>query len=272
MSQNENNLEPDSGGRNPVTRRRFVGSLGAAAVVGGAVTAGGATLAARRLAAASEEASRPPDPTGGSPKQAPRTRRLSMILDLDRCIGCQACSVACKAEHGIRLGGFRAWVSEKEVGCYPTVSRLFLPRLCNHCEHPPCLDVCPTGATYKRDDGLVAIDKSRCIGCRHCMKACPYGVRYFNPSRSADEKAFPALTHGTVDKCDFCSHRIDRGVVPACVNTCPVGARIFGDLNDPEGQIQRLKAEGVVQPLLPEFGTGPSVFYKGGRPEVFKES
>jgi tetrathionate reductase subunit B len=189
-------------------------------------------------------------------------RRLAMVVDLDRCVGCQACSVACKAEHGVRLGGFRSWVLAKEVGRYPNVTRVFLPRLCNHCEHPPCVDVCPTGATYKRDDGLVDIDRSRCIGCRHCMAACPYGSRYFNPSRSPDEGRFPALTHGTVDKCDFCAHRVDNGVVPACVNTCPAGARLFGDMNAPEGDVHELVATGSTRPLLLEFGTKPSVFYK----------
>jgi len=182
------------------------------------------------------------------------------------------CSVACKAEHGVRLGVFRAWVSRKETGDYPTVKRHFLPRLCNHCESPACEKVCPTGATYKRDDGLVAIDHDRCIGCRHCMGACPYNVRYFNPDHNPDEEQFPALTHGTVDKCDFCMHRVDNGVVPACLNTCPAGARIFGNLNDPDSEVSRLAAVRTAVALLPQFGTGPSVFYIGGRPEVFEEA
>jgi tetrathionate reductase subunit B len=200
-----------------------------------------------------------------------KPRRLAMVIDLDRCLGCNACSVSCKAENGVRLGGFRSWVSEKETGRYPIVTRAFLPRLCNHCEKPACQKVCPVGATYKRDDGLVAINKSKCIGCRYCMAACPYGVRYFNPRRDSTEaRLFPARTYGTVDKCDFCVHRVDNGIVPSCVNTCIANARVFGDLNDPEGAVnQALKSDGPVT-LLPEFGTGPSVFYKGGQPKLFK--
>lgn len=234
-------------------RRRFVGGVGVA------VASAAGALAGRAVGAGEHDSALPP-------------RRLAMLIDLDRCIGCQACSVSCKAEHGVRLGGFRSWVSELEVGRYPNVTRLFLPRLCNHCEHPRCLDVCPTGATYRRGDGLVAIDKTRCIGCRHCMGACPYGARYFNPTESPLEEAFPALTHGTVDKCDFCAHRIDRGVVPACVNTCPAGARIFGDLADAEDEVHRRVAGGRAPPLLPEFETGPAVFYLGGAPDAFRSA
>jgi tetrathionate reductase subunit B len=197
--------------------------------------------------------------------------RLAMVVDLDRCIGCNACSVSCKAENGVRLGGFRSWVSERETGKYPMVSRVFLPRQCNHCEKPPCQKVCPVGATYIRDDGIVAIDKSKCIGCRYCMVACPYGARYFNPRKDSKEaRLFPARTFGTVDKCDFCVHRVDSGVVPACVNTCIANARVFGDLNDPESAAHKiLEGERRVS-LLPEFGSNPSVFYKGGQPMLFK--
>jgi tetrathionate reductase subunit B len=197
-------------------------------------------------------------------------KRLAMVIDLDRCVGCQACTVACKAEHGVRLGVFRAWVSQKETGKYPAVKRHYLPRLCNHCENPACEKVCPTGATFKRDDGIVAIDHEKCIGCRHCMGACPYNARYYNPDRNPSEEQFPAGTHGTVDKCDFCLHRVDNGVVPACVNTCPSGARIFGDLNDPDSEVSKLISIEEVLTLLPQFGTGPSVFYRGGDPGAFE--
>jgi tetrathionate reductase subunit B len=200
-----------------------------------------------------------------------RKKHLVMVIDLERCIGCQACTVACKAENGVRLGAFRAWVSRKESGEYPAVKRHFLPRLCNHCKNPACETVCPTGATFKRDDGIVAIDHKKCIGCRHCMGACPYNVRYYNPDRDPGEERFPARTHGTVDKCDFCLHRVDKGVVPACVNTCPTGARIFGDLSDPGDEVNRLVSGGTAVTLLPQFGTEPSVFYISGDPGLFEE-
>jgi tetrathionate reductase subunit B len=181
--------------------------------------------------------------------------------------------VACKSENGVRLGGFRSWVSEKEVGKYPNVTRHFLPRLCNHCQNPPCARVCPTGATHRRDDGIVEIDKTKCIGCRHCMGACPYNARFFNPTHDPEgERMFPSLTRGTVDKCDFCLHRMENGIVPSCVNTCPAQARTFGDLTDAGSDVSRLLPAGGATTLLPEYGTKPSVFYIGGNPGAFKGS
>ncbi len=231
------------------------------------VKSGGVALAATIGAVAAGTAV-----SGPETEAAVATKRLAMVIDLSRCSGCQACVVACKAEHSVRLGVFRSWVSKKETGGYPAVKRRFLPRMCNHCKNPACLDVCPTGATYKRDDGLVAIDKSKCIGCRHCMGACPYNARYFNTDHDPEtEQLFPATTHGTVDKCDFCARRVDNGIVPACVNTCPMSARIFGDLNDPTNTITQLRASATTTTLLPELGTAPSVFYAGGHPDAFRE-
>jgi len=196
-----------------------------------------------------------------------RRGRKAMVIDLTRCMGCHACAVACKAEHGVRLGGFRSWVSEEEAGTYPAVTREFLPRLCNHCRNAPCLKVCPTGATSRRGDGIVVIDPERCIGCRHCMAACPYQARYFNSQKdpNREQERFPARTHGTVDKCDFCARRVDSGGVPACVATCPASARVFGDAEDPGSAVSRLLRSTASSALLEDLGTQPSVFYVGRR-------
>lgn len=200
-----------------------------------------------------------------------RSVHMVMVIDLRRCTGCHSCAVACKAEHGVRLGGFRSWVSEQEIGRYPDVTREFLPRLCNQCRNSPCLRVCPTGATSRRADGIIHVDPERCIGCRHCMAACPYNARYFNPQRDPGEeqRRFPARTHGTVDKCDFCSERVDTGQQPACVATCPASARAFGDAADSTSDVARLLGREKAAALLADLGTRPSVVYIGGRPAAF---
>lgn len=174
----------------------------------------------------------------------------AMVLDTRRCIGCHACSVACKTEYAVPLGATRSWVEYVEKGTFPHVSRQFLPRLCNHCRNPQCVNVCPTGATFKRDeDGIVVVDSDICIGCKYCIQACPYDVRFIHPDT------------GTADKCDFCLHRVSRGVAPSCVNTCQGKARIFGDMNDPESEVARLIATQPVTVLRQGMGTQPSVFY-----------
>lgn len=174
----------------------------------------------------------------------------AMVIDTRKCIGCQACTVACKAEFEVPLGVNRSWVESVEKGEFPNVSRSFLPRLCNQCDKPDCVDVCPTGATYKRkEDGIVVVDADICIGCKYCMQACPYDSRFINPNT------------GTADKCDFCLHRVEQGLVPSCVNTCQGKARIFGDLNDPESEVSKLVSRNPVTVLRPEMGTKPNVFY-----------
>jgi tetrathionate reductase subunit B len=175
-----------------------------------------------------------------------------MVIDIHRCSGCHACSVACKAEFDVPLGATRSWVEYVEKGTYPDAQRSFLPRLCNHCSEPQCVDVCPTGATYKRgEDGIVVVDEDTCIGCKYCMQACPYDARFINP-----------IT-GSADKCDFCLHRVKGGMVPSCVNTCQGRARVFGDLNDPNSEVSRLIASNPVTVLRQEMGTKPNVFYIG---------
>lgn len=177
-------------------------------------------------------------------------KRYGMLIDIRRCYGVHACSVACKAENDVPLGQTRSWVEYIEKGTYPNVTRSFLPRLCNQCEKPACVSVCPTGATWKREeDGIVVVDDDICIGCKYCVHACPYDARYPNP------------VTGTVDKCDFCIHRVAKGLEPACVEACPSRARIFGDLNDPESEISKMIATNPVTVLRPEKGTEPNVFY-----------
>jgi len=195
-----------------------------------------------------------------------QNKQYGMVIDTRRCIGCHACTVACKSEFDVPLGENRSWVEYVEKGTYPNVSRSFLPRLCNHCSEPPCVPVCPTNATYKRNqDGIVVIDQGLCIGCKYCIQACPYDARFINP------------VTGWADKCDFCIHRVSQGLEPSCVSTCVGGARIFGDLADLESNISTLVAKNQVTVLRREMGTFPNVYYIGAdhtdeldarRPEV----
>jgi phenylacetyl-CoA:acceptor oxidoreductase subunit 1 len=209
-----------------------------------------------------------------------------MVIDLFRCIGCHACTYACKAENTTGKGIFWTLVYDYERGKYPNVIRSFLPILCMHCENAPCEQVCPSGATYRRVDGIIAIDQNKCISCRACMVACPYHVRFQNPGGSylaaeghQKQERYAPRQPGIVEKCNFCKDRIEWGIAhgltpgvewdanPACVNACPVNARTFGNLDDPESEISRLTSSQKGEVLHEEFGTSPSVFYISvGRP------
>jgi phenylacetyl-CoA:acceptor oxidoreductase subunit 1 len=203
-----------------------------------------------------------------------------MVIDLFRCIGCHACTYACKAENTTGRGVFWTFIYDYERGKYPNVTRSFLPMLCMHCDHAPCEQVCPSRATHKRADGIVAVDQNKCIRCRACMVACPYHVRFENPedtclTTEGRQKQGRSIFRqpGIVEKCNFCKDRIDRGIAhglmpgtawdanPACVNACPVNARTFGDLDDPNSEISRLISSRKAEVLHEEFGTSPSVFY-----------
>ncbi|MGH3348064.1 MAG: 4Fe-4S dicluster domain-containing protein [Nocardioides sp.] len=177
--------------------------------------------------------------------------RYGFAIDQRTCIGCHACTVACKTEHEVPLGQFRTWVKYVDSGTFPDSRRDFGVMRCNHCTDAPCVAICPTGSLFKRPDGIVDFDGSVCIGCKSCMQACPYDAIYI------DEE-----TH-TAAKCNFCAHRVDEGLEPACVVVCPTHSIWVGDLDDDESGISRLIADNETAVRAPEQGTGPNVFYLG---------
>lgn len=235
--------------------------------------------------------------------------RWGMVIDLDKCTGCQACTVACMAENNVPFAGpeeaalgraiFWQEVISQIEGEYPKLRATFIPRPCMHCDNPPCVKVCPVRATYKDEEGLVLQRYERCIGCRYCAVACPYGVRYFNwyeprwpepMSRylNPDEGPPPEIRggrsgpevrpKGIVEKCTFCVHRLEKAkrkakeegrkltdaelvLLPACNQTCPASARYFGDLDDPESTVSRLAQSARAFRLLEDLGTEPKVIY-----------
>ena len=201
-----------------------------------------------------------------------------MLIDMTRCIGCDACTVACKQENGTPADVFFARVLNIESGHYPNVKRMYLPILCNHCDDAPCLKSCPNKAIVRRQDGIVLIDQDRCRGTGACVSACPYGNIYLNKKDEwyldqdePYEKDFvkPRLEENVARKCTYCAHRVDEGLDPACVVACPTDARIFGDIEDPESKISKYIVEQEEQTgrepfyLLPEAGTKPAGMYLG---------
>jgi len=177
--------------------------------------------------------------------------KFGFAIDHRACIGCHACTVACKMENDVPLGVFRTWVKYIEKGNFPEAKRYFSVLRCNHCEDAPCTNICPTSALFTRDDGIVDFDNSICIGCKACMQACPYDALYLDPG-----------TH-TAAKCNFCAHRVEVNLEPACVIVCPTHAIIAGDLDDPISEISRFVARQETQVRAPEQGTKPKVFYAG---------
>jgi len=206
--------------------------------------------------------------------------RQGMVIDLERCIGCHACEVACEFENGTPPGIAWTRVFMREDGGFPDTRRFFMPTLCMHCKHPACVEVCPTGASYQREDGVVLVDHDKCIGCKACMIACPYDARYFD--EGGDYPGMPALTErpggesnkliGTVEKCTFCVHRLEKGEEPVCVIVCPTVARVFGDLDNPESAVSRLIKERHGFQIHEELGREPSVYYLSAKSIMLESS
>jgi len=180
--------------------------------------------------------------------------KLGFLVDLNLCMGCKGCEIACKVENEVPLSSWRLRVKYVDVGTFPDATRTFTPLRCNHCEEAPCERICPVSALHYLDNGIVNIDKERCIGCAGCVMACPYGAIYIDPETN------------TADKCTYCAHRVSTGLMPSCVVACPVEANIFGDLEDSSSNISKyiMENRGNVRVRKPERGTFPKHYYANG--------
>jgi Fe-S-cluster-containing dehydrogenase component len=223
--------------------------------------------------------------------------KWGMVIDLEKCVGCQACTIACWSENNVPHGSPEEQATDREYywnkvvtvteGEYPNVRLEFISMPCMHCDDAPCVSVCPAAATYRREDGIIVQNFRKCIGCKYCMIACPYEARNYNYKEAEEQEydrpdtppdyesrgpwPFPHRIHGVVEKCTFCVHRIDEGlrdgkkigvdVVPACVEACPTRARVFGDLDDANSEVSRLLAANTVIRLREDLGTEPKVYY-----------
>lgn len=245
-------------------------------IAGGAALAGAGGRLACALAGRAERA-------GAESTQALKPSRWAMVIDVGRCLqkeGCTKCVEACHQAHNVPQIGVEAhrinWIWKTPYGsAFPGEENEYqatrlktaaIPVFCNHCDNPPCVRVCPTKATWKREDGIVMMDWHRCIGCRYCMAACPYGSRSFNwvdprPYLPVQNPDFPTRTKGVVEKCTFCEDRIGRGEAPACVKACPQEAMIFGALHDANSAIRELLRTRYTVRRKPELGTNPQIYY-----------
>jgi molybdopterin-containing oxidoreductase family iron-sulfur binding subunit len=290
----------------PLDRRGFLKSAGAALALLAALEADPGAVAAS-IAPTPPGADSVPVPGAGpnadvvirmqaelqkALQKKPADRRWVMVIDLRKCVGCHACTIACVAENKLPPGVVYRPVLEEEIGTYPNVIRRFTPKPCMQCDNPPCVPVCPVNATYKNDDGVVVIDYDQCIGCRYCVTACPYASRTFDfgqtytkgtptaaglivgQSGADDYERAPNFEYGeewarqgeaspigNVRKCHFCLHRIKEGMLPSCTTTCIGRATYFGDANDSESLVSELIASPNVMRLKEELGTEPRVYY-----------
>jgi len=244
------------------TRREFV--ISAAKVMAVGLLAPTGALAVTKLASAADSSAQ------NSILQQWAGKEWNFVVDTAKCIGCASCVKACKKENNLPLDQevYRTWVERYLVDTNEEVridsprggldfqqkvlqvnKQFFVPKLCNQCKHAPCIQVCPVGATYRTGDGVVLVDRERCVGCSYCIQACPYSARFLHPVLKV------------ADKCNWCYPRISKGLLPACVQVCPTGARKFGNIKDPASEIVALKKKSRLRVVKQDMGTGPTVFY-----------